>query len=112
MNGGLTLIYKDERPGQKVLCSATTPGLGQPWSPGKRILDRDWIEGPSVLKVNGVWRLYFDCYTKGHYGAAESEDGVTWRDITDQVKFPQEARHGTAFRVPPDILESLKPSKP
>lgn len=52
MNDGLTLIYKDERPGHKRLHAVTAPSLGKPWSlPGRPILERDWVEGPTVLKV-------------------------------------------------------------
>lgn len=108
-DGGLTLIYKDERPGHKRLHAATTKAIGQPWKMDDRpILERDWVEGPTVLRVGGVWRLYFDCYTKGHYGAAESADGILWRDITGKVSFPKGARHGTAFPVPREILEGLR----
>ena len=87
--------------------------MGQPWTiDGRPLLERDWVEGPSVLRMGNTWRLYFDCYTKGHYGAAESADGVIWKDISDQVTFPKGARHGTAFPVPPEILERLRGHQP
>ncbi len=105
---GLTLIYKDERPGEKQLHAATTDLLGDPWtSSGIPILPRDWVEGPTVLKVGDVWRLYFDCYQDGHYGAAESKDGVLWRDITDSIQIPPGFRHGTAFAVDEETLRPL-----
>lgn len=102
------LIYKDERPGHKRLHLATAPSLDAPFTaPTDPILARDWVEGPSVLKVGNVWRLFFDCYTKGHYGAAESEDGLVWRDITDKIQMPKGMRHGTAFAVSCDVLDRL-----
>lgn len=107
--GRLGMIYKDERPGRKRLHVAFAAGLDAPWTASEQpIIDRDWVEGPAVLRVGQVWRVYFDCYTKGHYGAAESVDGVAWRDITDQVRFPSGARHGTAFPVSRDLLNSLR----
>lgn len=112
-DGELALIYKDERPGQKRLKMASTPTIGQPWKRSNEpILDRDWVEGPTVLRVGKVWRVYFDCYTKGHYGAGESPDGIHWRDISDQVSFPKGARHGTAFTVPEEILAGLRKMAP
>lgn len=109
MNGGLTLIYKDERLGHKQLHATTSPAFGKPWSPaGPPILKRDWIEGPTVLKVGDVYRLYFDCYKEGHYGAAESTDGVHWTDITDRVSIPRGVRHGTAFEVSADLFNGLQ----
>ena len=56
------------------------------------------------------WLVYFDCYTKARYVAAESRDGIAWRDITDTVRFPEGARHGTAFTVSRAVLESLRES--
>ena len=108
MNDGLTMIYKDERLGHKRLLAATTSAIGDPWSrPGNPILERDWVEGPTVLKVGKAWRLYFDCYRDGHFGAAESVDGIQWTDITDLLKMPRGVRHGTAFRVSCEIFDSL-----
>lgn len=105
---GLTLIYKDERPGQKRLHAATTDSLGHRWATsGGPILPRDWVEGPTVLKVGDVWRLYFDCYRDGHYGGAESNDGIHWRDITTAIEMPAGFRHGTAFEVEREILDPL-----
>lgn len=109
MNGGLTMIYKDERPGQKKLHAVTTTGLGESWTKSTTpILQRDWVEGPTVLKVGNVWRLYFDCYKEGHFGAAESSDGIHWRDTTESLKMPHGVRHGTAFAVPASILQPLR----
>lgn len=105
---GLSFIYKDERLKGKRLHLVTSAGLGKPWSePGKPILERDWVEGPTVLRVGSVWRLYFDQYTRHRYGAAESKDGIHWEDISDKVTFPEGARHGTAFSVSSDVLDDL-----
>lgn len=113
MNDRLTLVYKDERPGHKRLHAATTSAWGKSWStPMPPILHRDWVEGPTVLKVGSSWMLYFDCYQKGHYGAAKSDDGNRWTDITDTLTMPNGARHGTAFAVPAEVLEPLLRLKP
>lgn len=108
----LSMIYKDERLGHKRLHQVTSKGLGQPWSaPSMPIVARDWVEGPAVLRLGKRWRVYFDCYTKGHYGAAETEDGVTWTDVSDRVEFPKGARHGTALAVPREVLKRLQDQK-
>lgn len=107
-NGHLTMIYKDERLKEKKLHAVTASALGQPWTKStKPILKRDWVEGPTVLQVGEKWMLYFDCYRDGHYGAAVSEDGANWKDITDSIKMPKGVRHGTAFRVSPEIFDKL-----
>ena len=108
-NGEISMIYKDERPGKKRLHQVTAKSLGDKWSTSADpIIDRDWVEGPTVLRLKDRWRVYFDCYTKGHYGAAESTDGQHWADVTDLVKFPKGARHGTTFTVPREVLEKLQ----
>lgn len=108
MNDGIAMIFKDERPGQKRLHITTAAGIGKPWSePGEPILKRNWVEGPTALKAGDVWRLYFDCYKEGHYGAAESHDGKAWTDITDKLQMPKGMRHGTAFSVSPEIYARL-----
>jgi len=108
----LSMIYKDERPDHKRLHQVTSGGLGQPWSaPSAPIIARDWVEGPTVLKLGKRWRVYFDCYTKGHYGAAETEDGVTWTDVSDRVLFPKGARHGTALAISREVLKRLQDRK-
>lgn len=108
-NHGLTFIYKDERPKGKRLFAATSSGLGKLWKTSNEpILDRDWIEGPTVLKIGSEWFLYFDLYNKGKYGGAKSSDGVHWKDISDEISLPAGARHGTAFAVTQEIVDGLK----
>lgn len=109
MNDAICMIYKDERPGHKQLHSVSTAGIGKPWSPPTDpILKQDWVEGPTLLKVDPVWRMYFDCYKDHRYGAAESSDGKTWTDISDRLQMPKGIRHGTAFSVSPEVFTSLK----
>lgn len=110
---GLAMIYKDERPGSKRLHFAKTGSLGEPWSkPAPPILARDWVEGPTVLRVGRAWYLYFDCYQQGRYGAARSDDGQNWTDITDQLRMPKGVRHGTAYAVPEDLFQRLLALQP
>ncbi len=69
----------------------------------------NWVEGPSPLQVGDTIYIYYDCYTKHAYGAVKSEDmGKTWQDASGEVSFPKDARHGTAFAVDKDFVESLK----
>lgn len=108
-NGQLTMIYKDERLKEKKLHAVTTNSIGEPWTKStKPILNRDWVEGPTVLKVDKKWYVYFDCYRDGHYGAAVSDDAVTWKDITESVSIPKGVRHGTAFQVSRELFDDLQ----
>lgn len=96
------LFLKDEtrNPPQKNLRIARstqlTSGYGKASEP---ITGKYWAEGPTVLKINKNWIVYFDKYTEHKYGAVSSSDLKTWTDISDQVSFPAGVRHGTMFAV-------------
>ena len=37
-----------------------------------------------------------------------TQDFVTWEDISDQIRFPAGARHGTTLAVPAAIVDALR----
>jgi hypothetical protein len=67
-----------------------------------------WAEGPTVLKVDAGWIVYFDKYTEKKMGAVFSKDLNVWTDISLKIKFPQGARHGTVIKVSKEIVDNLK----
>ena len=66
-----------------------------------------WCEGPSALKMGGTWVVYFDRYRENRYGAVVSHDLMEWKDISDRVSFPANARHGAVLRVSREFLAGL-----
>lgn len=58
-----------------------------------------WAEGPTAIKINGRWIVYFDKYMDHKYGAVTSGDLKNWEDISDKISFPEGARHGTIFAI-------------
>ena len=82
-------------------------GEGFPIKVSEPITGAYWAEGPSPLIIDDYIYVYFDKYIDRRYGAVRSRDGVTWEDISDQVVFPKNTRHGTAFCVNEKILEKL-----
>ncbi|MGL6226472.1 MAG: glycoside hydrolase family 43 protein [Thermoguttaceae bacterium] len=109
------LFYKDETltPEPKKTINL---GIGKsptgPFDLKGEVGHTSWIEGPSALKIGDYWYLYYDCYTKGHYGAVRSSDLKNWENITDLTRFPRKARHGTTFKVSPMILDELLKLQP
>lgn len=67
-----------------------------------------WVEGPSLVKAGQNWILYYDAYTSGYMGGQSSTDLNTWTDIRSQITFPGGTRHGTVFKVTPEVLEALQ----
>ena len=66
-----------------------------------------WCEGPSAIRIGGQWWVYFDKFREHAYGAVVSEDLVHWRDVSAEVSFPKGVKHGTALRVPGEVLEGV-----
>jgi hypothetical protein len=105
------MFVKDETrqpAAKKNLRYAVADKAAGPYGPASPpITGNYWAEGPSALKVGGRWIVYFDKYRDKRYGAVASADLKTWEDISEQVKFPAGARHGTALRVPRSVLRKL-----
>ncbi len=106
------MFMKDETntpfPPQKNIRFAVSWRPEGPYGPASPpITGAYWAEGPSAIKLDGWWVVYFDKHREGKYGAVRSRDLRTWEDISDQVRFPPPARHGAIFSVPEEILERL-----
>lgn len=41
-------------------------------------------------------------------GAVRSKDLKNWEDISDQISFPEGTRHGSVFKVSPQIVMNIK----
>lgn len=67
-----------------------------------------WAEGPAPLQVGNYTYVYFDKYMEHKYGAVRSEDMTNWEDVSDRISLPSGVRHGTAFKVPVEVLNNLK----
>ncbi len=83
--------------------------ISGPYSqPEKAITGDYWAEGPTALKINGLWHLYFDKYRKHAFGLMTSSDLVNWKDETEMLHFPDGIRHGTIFEASLATYEKLK----
>lgn len=105
------MVVKNEtlKPEAKNLFLTFADSLNGPWTtPTEPISGKDWAEGPSPIRIGGEWIIYFDKYRNHRYGAVRSRDGKAWAGITEQIVFPQGARHGTAFRAPLDVINGLR----
>jgi hypothetical protein len=106
------MFFKDETiepVPQKNIRLATSTNLTGGYSVASPpITGNYWAEGPTVLKANGGWIVYFDKYTEKKMGAVFSKDLNVWTDISLKIKFPPGVRHGTVLTVSREILEKLK----
>jgi hypothetical protein len=106
------LLNKDNsRPNLNLRVAFADSSLG-PWQNVSAPFTQKFTEGPCALKVGGDWLIYFDAYREKIYGALKTRDFNTFTDVTKQVSFPPEHKHGTALRVPREILEKLLTANP
>ncbi len=109
--GKYVLFLKDETryPAEKNIRVATGDKATGPFSKASDPITGDyWAEGPTALKIDNYWVVYFDKYTEHKMGAVRSADLVNWEDISDEVVFPEGTRHGTVFKVKQEVFENLK----
>jgi len=52
--------------------------------------------------------MYFDKYIENKMGAVSSSDLKNWIDISDQIHFPEDTRHGTVFKVKESVLNKIQ----
>jgi sucrose-6-phosphate hydrolase SacC (GH32 family) len=94
---------------QKNIRVAFSDAAAGPFSPPSEPITGDyWAEGPTPLKVGDRWLVYFDKYTDHKYGVVSSTDLIHWTDESDRLEVPAGMRHGTAFAVPPEVVERLR----
>lgn len=96
------MFLKDEtrNPPQKNIRIAISNKMDKGYSAaGKPITGDYWAEGPTVLKKDGNWLVYFDKYRNHQYGAVQSNDLENWVDVSEKLEFPKGIRHGTVFTV-------------
>ncbi|MDP4261261.1 MAG: glycoside hydrolase family 43 protein [Bacteroidota bacterium] len=81
-----------------------TTGFSKPSPP---ITGNYWAEGPTAIRIDGQWIVFFDKYRDHKYGAVASKDLINWTDISDKIRMPPGLRHGTVFRITRDELTVL-----
>ena len=105
------MFLKDEtlKPVQKNLRIASSNKLTKGYTkPSAPIAGKYWAEGPTAVKVQDEWIVYFDKYRDHKYGAIASKDLKEWKDISDKIKVPPGLRHGTIFTITQNEFEKLK----
>jgi len=104
------MFLKDEtrKPPQKNIRIAISNKLNKDYGlPSLPITGNYWAEGPTAIKIDDEWIVYFDKYIDHIYGAVMSIDMVNWIDISDKISMPKGIRHGSIFIVSKVELDIL-----
>jgi hypothetical protein len=114
-DGKYYLVVKDETlaPVKKNLRIATGATPEGPWANVSEPFTISWVEGPSALRIGEFWYVYFDHYARPqYYGAVRSKDLKAWEDVSQQMSFPPDHRHGAVLRVSKEIIDRLRGTSP
>lgn len=109
-NNRFIMFLKNETrsPEEKNIRVAYSEKIDGPYTAaGPAITGKYWAEGPTAIKKDTSWIVYFDKYRDHQYGAVTSSDLVHWTDISDKVHFPAGARHGSVFTITTEEFEKL-----
>lgn len=104
------MFLKDETrtPPQKNIKIAKSKKLNKGYTDASApITGNYWAEGPTTLRINGTWIVYFDKYRDHKYGAVQSVNLKDWTDISDKISLPAGIRHGTIFKISKDEFNKL-----
>lgn len=104
------LVMKDESffPERRNLRVAFADRATGPYGPAAPSFTDLHTEGPSILQTGGWWYVYYDEYTRGHYGAMRTKDFVTFEPYRDALVTPRGIRHGSAFLAPHATVRALQ----
>jgi len=107
--GHWRIIVKDEtlKPLKKHLRTAAGDNPEGPFSELAPSFTRNWVEGPTAIRVGEDYFVYFDCYRDRSYGAMRTRDWKKWEDVTPQLSMPHGMKHGTAIEVDGKLIEQL-----
>ncbi|MFV0541510.1 MAG: glycoside hydrolase family 43 protein [Aestuariibaculum sp.] len=101
------LIIKDNtRPNRNLKVAFATTPLG-PFENISEPFSGFLSEGPTVLRQDGNFLIYYDNYGEKNYKTVRTIDFKTFEDISAQVTFPKGHKHGTITPISEDVLKGL-----
>ena len=105
------MVLKDNtRPERDIKVAFATSPYG-PWSKASEPFTGKMMEGPTTIKVDDGWLIYYDRYRLFDFGAHYTKDFKTFKDVSDQVDVPNLHKHGTIFEADETILQGLLNAK-
>ena len=103
------LVLKDNtRPERNIKVAFGETPLG-PWKNISKPFTEKFTEGPSVLRKDNEWLIYFDAYQAKKYSAVSTKDFIHFSPVLNDTSIPEGHKHGTIVEVTGrDIKRLLK----
>jgi len=107
-DGKYYMAYKDERgwnkpdtPYKAIRTCVSSHAMG-PYEDISPLLTEHLSEGPTIVKVDEGFVVFYDYFGKRIYKAMFSHDFRNFTDISDKISFPPTCKHFTV--IEPDIV--------
>ncbi len=103
--GRYYMCFKDERghngpdTDYKALRTCTADNAAGPYEGISELLTHNLCEGPTIIRKDGKFVVFYDAFRRRYYGAMESDDFVNFTDATDKYAFPKDCKHCTVIEV-------------
>jgi len=102
------LVLKDNtRPNRNLKVAFATKPLG-PYTDISASFTGALTEGPTVVKKDEHYLIYFDSYGDKKYKAVLTDNFKTFEPIDDKIAIPKGHKHGTIFKASKRVLKALK----
>lgn len=104
-DGVYYMVFKDERgfnrpdTDYKALRTCRSKSAMGPYTEISPLLTGNLCEGPSILRKDGKFIVYYDSFGDRTYRAMESEDFLHFTDITAKMSFPPDCKHATVIET-------------
>lgn len=106
-NNNYVLVVKDNtRPERNIKVAFANIPLG-PYTNVSKPFTENFTEGPSVVKINNQWLIYFDSYRKKIYEAVATSDFKKFININSKIHIPEGHKHGTIVTVKRKTVRGL-----
>ena len=102
------LVLKDNTRPERDLKVAFSDSPHGPWKDISKAFTAKLTEGPSVVKPQDDFLIYYDSYGDYSYKAAKTKDFITFKDATPEISIPTGHKHGTIFMTDKEVLTNLK----
>ncbi|MCD0466954.1 glycoside hydrolase family 43 protein [Flavobacterium sp. ENC] len=105
------LVLKDNtRPMRNIKVAFGKSALG-PFGKSSEPFSAHLSEGPTVVKVDNKWLIYYDNYGEKNYKASATSDFVHFEDVSSKISLPEGHKHGTITTISEDVLKGLMERK-
>jgi len=101
------LVFKDNtRPNRNLKVAFAKSPTG-PYSKASSTFSENFVEGPTVEKLDDRYLIYFDEYKKFSFGAIATKDFIHFSNVSKEVSVPKDHKHGTIFKASASIIDNL-----